>query len=1170
MPLKKLLFIASLISFISCDNQQKQFQLVFERDSGIDFANTINETDELHYFSFPYIYIGGGVGVADFDNDGLSDIFFAGNVVSSKIYKNTGDFRFEDVTQSSGIEGRYWANGISVIDINQDGLMDVYVSVGGFATEAERKNKLYINQGNFKFTEQAAIYGIDDSGYSTQAGFFDYDRDGDLDLYVMTHANEPPKEIEKLYTKNDGSGPSTDRLYENKGVGANGYPQFENVSEKAGILIEGYGLGLSITDINKDGWPDIYVANDFVANDLLYINNQDGTFSNKLSQYFQHTSRNGMGIDVSDINNDALPDVLVMDMLPEINKRQKTMTANMNHEHFKQTLREGFSPQFIRNTLQLNQGNDVQGTPVFSEIGRYSGLHQTDWSWSPLIADFDNDGFKDVYITNGFRRDITNHDFMEYSSQAGIFKNGTGRASEKKIVERLKKLDSIFLPNYAFSNDGSLKFTDKTQLWGLEKASLSNGAVYADFDNDGDLDLVVNNINAPAFLYKNNSDKTQENHYLRVRLNGNKNNVEGIGAKVIAFLSSKEKLYYEYNPVKGYMSSVSSAIHMGLGKQNHVDSLKVIWQDGTQQLLENIRVDTLYNLNKNEASTINKKNQVPAARMFTEIEDANVIGYNHFENDNSDFRGEPLLLHLNDFNGPGIATGDINGNGKKDVYVGGARNYPGKIFLNRSNGIFDSISLPGSEKYEDLGALFFDADGDDDLDLYVVSGGSSVKYFDKGHYQDRLYINKGNEVFEHKTDALPEIKASGSCVVAADFDSDGDLDLFVGGMIVPGNFPDTPNSYLLENVNGKFIDVTEKKAEKLRTIGLVSSALWTDYDNDGDLDLMVAGEWMPITIFENKNGRLEHNTQTGLENYSGFWNSLIGKDFDHDGDIDYIAGNLGENTAYKVTKKEPMRVYAKDFDKNSSIDPIITRYIKGKEVPLAPRGELAKQLVSIKRIFPNYDQYAEADMPKVLKALDTTGMRVLKVNYISSSYIENLGSGKFTVVPLPQKAQLSPLFGLDTGDFNSDGSDDILGVGNFYPTEVISGWYDAGKGVVLSGDNQGNFTSVLHTKTGFKVENDARALVNVVLNDSTLLWLASVNSNKVKRFRQNLKLPIVQFEPGETNAEIYFKNGDVAKQEFYYGAGYLSQSSNSIQVHESMDKILIYDAEGISREVVLD
>ena len=1148
-------------------------ELISASNSGIDFANTIDETNELHYFSFPYIYIGGGVGVGDFDNDGLNDVFFAGNKVSSKLYRNKGDFAFEDRTNESGIEGEYWANGVSVVDINQDGLMDIYVSVGGFANKKDRKNKLFINNGDFKFTESAESYGVADSGHSTQAAFFDFDRDGDLDLYVMTHANEGPKEIEKLYTKKDGSGPSTDRLYENTGNGKNGHPVFENVSKKAGVLIEGYGLGLAITDINQDGWPDIYVANDFVANDLLYVNNQDGTFTNRLPEYVQHTSRNGMGVDVSDINNDALPDILVMDMLPEINKRQKTMTANMNHEHFKQTLREGFSPQFIRNTLQLNRGKDENGKPVFSEIGRYAGLYQTDWSWSPLIADFDNDGQKDVFISNGFRRDITNHDFTEYSNQADIFKKGTGKLSENKIVERLKVLDSIFLPNYIFSNDGNLKFEDATKSWGMDQPSLSNGAVYADFDNDGDLDLVVNNINAPAFLYKNNSDKNKENHFVDIKLKGAQGNLNGIGTKLTAYLSTGDKQYYEYNPVKGYMSSSNSDIHLGLGKLNIIDSLKVDWLDGTQEVLTNLKVDTSYTVQYDSGKIRKQKNSIGLASNnypFTEIHDDKILGYSHRENDNSDFRGEPLLLHLNDFNGPGIATGDVNGDSKKDVYIGGARNYPGKIFLQNKNGTFDSINLQDSEKYEDLGSLFFDADGDNDLDLYVVSGGSSVKYFEKGNYQDRLYFNDGNGTFKHNPEALPEIKASGSCVVAADYDSDGDLDLFIGGMIVPGNFPNIPNSYLLENENGKFIDVTNRKAETLQNIGLVSSALWTDYDNDDDLDLIIAGEWMPITIFQNNKGILTKVVNSGLENFSGFWNSLIGKDFDHDGDIDYIAGNHGENTAFKVSEEEPMRVYAKDFDLNSSIDPIITRYLKGKEVPWAPRGELAKQLVAINRIFPSYDQYAEAEMGDLLKSLDTTNMRILEVNYLSSSYIENLGDGTFTVTALPQKSQFSPLFGLGSGDFDYDGFDDIIGVGNYYPTEVISGWYDAGKGVILKGDNHGNFNSMPHTETGFKVEKDARALVSVPLNDSTMLWVASVNSNKVKRFKQKIKFPIIEFAPGEVNAQIHFKNGNVVKQEYYFGAGYLSQPSNIIQVHESMDKVIIYNRDGISREVVVD
>ncbi|PKA99690.1 VCBS repeat protein [Flavobacteriaceae bacterium MAR_2009_75] len=1167
--MKKVVVLLGILIFISCKEEVKKMQLISAQESGITFTNSINETKELHYFSFPYIYIGAGVGVGDFDNDGLTDIFFAGNTVESKIYRNKGNFKFEDVSEKASIGGAYWANGVSVADVNQDGLLDIYVSVGGFAQAEQRKNKLFINQGNFTFQDKAEDYGVADSGHSTQSAFFDYDLDGDLDLYVMTHANESPKEIEKLYTKSDGSGPSTDKLYENLGIGSNGDPVFKNVSEKAGILIEGYGLGLAISDMNEDGWPDIYVANDFVANDFLYINNQDGTFTNRLPEYFEQSSRNGMGVDVSDINNDAMLDVLVMDMLPEINKRQKTMTANMNHEHFKQTLREGFSPQFIRNTLQLNRGKDRDGNPTFSEIGRYSGLHQTDWSWSPLIADFDNDGYKDVYITNGFRRDITNHDFTEYSSQVGIFKSGG--LSEEKLVNRLKELDSIFLPNFMFANKGGLQFDDATATWGLKQPSLSNGSAYADFDNDGDLDLVVNNINAPAFLYKNHAGLDQEKHFVTIRLKGPKGNSYGFGTKLTAYLPSNEKLYQEYHPVKGYMSSSSMDVHFGVGSHQKVDSLKIVWPDGNSDILKNVAVDSLYQIDYRK-STRPKKELFPdnIKQQFDEITDTEVLDFLHLENDNSDFRGEPLLMHLYDFNGPGLATGDVNGDRRTDIYVGGARNSKGTIFLQNENGTFDFVKIKGSEKYEDLGALFFDADGDKDLDLYVVSGGSSVKYFEKGHYQDRLYINKGDGQFEEKPDALPEIRASGSCVVAADYDADGDLDLFVGGMMVPGNFPNMPNSYLLENDNGSFTDVTDMKAEGLKKVGMISTALWSDYDNDGDQDLMVAGEWIPITIYKNEKGRLTKDEKTGLSSFKGFWNSMIGGDFDQDGDIDYIAGNLGENTAFKVNENQPLRVYAKDFDSNSSIDPIITRYIDDKEVMLAPRGELAKQLVAIKRIFPTYDKYAEAGIESLLQALDTTDMKVLEVNYISSSYIENLGGGKLSIKPLPQETQFSPLFGLNKGDFNDDGFLDVIGVGNYYPTEVISGWYDAGKGVVLESNRQGGFASISHNTSGFKVEKDAKALVNLRKNDSTILWVASVNSGKLKRFNQHTTSSILEFMPRETKAKIFYRNGNVSVAENYWGAGYLSQSINAIPVHKSILKVVFYDPLGNNREVVLE
>lgn len=1168
------------IALVSCSKDPKRFELINPERSGIYFSNTITETDSIHYFNFPYIYNGAGVGVADFNKDGLTDIFFAGNMVSSRLYLNKGSFRFEDISKKAGVTTTQWATGVSVVDINQDGWPDIYLCVGGYAKTEERKNKLFINNRDLTFTESASEYGIADSGHSTQAAFFDYDRDGDLDLYVMNHANEPPASVNKLYTLKDGSGPSTDHLYENIGIGASGHPYYKDVSGLAGIQIEGYGLGLAISDINQDGWPDIYVANDFVGNDLLYINNRDGTFTNKLEQYMEQTSRNGMGVDISDINNDGLQDILVMDMLPESNKRQKTMTSNMNFEHFKYTLKKGFSPQFIRNTLQLNRGIGPNGEPSFSEIGRLTGLYQTDWSWSALIADFDNDGLKDVYITNGYKRDITDHDFQEYSNQANVFENG-GRLKQSEILKRLLKLNSIYLPNYMFKNRDSLQFVDETKNWGMGTASLSNGAAYADFDNDGDLDLVVSNLDAPAFLYENKTNSMSRNHYLNLRFEGIGQNKNGIGTKITAYLSNGKQLYYENYPVKGYMSSSATGIQMGIGEYSQIDSLGLVWPDGTDQLYIRLKADTTYLLKQNGNSPLSKRTGTSGISNTYKLESGmtqkylleNISGplkikHRNIENDNNDFRSEPLLLHMYDNNGPGIASGDVDGDGRTDFYIGGSKNQAGEFFIQKNGGTFLPKILEGSDKYEDLGALFFDADQDGDLDLYVVSGGSDVKYFDKGDYQDRLYSNDGKGNFKRNIGALPPMDASGSCVVAADYDNDGDLDLFVGGMIVPGNFPVMPRSYLLENERGTFVDRTSKLAPELFTVGMVNAALWTDYDNDNDKDLMVAGEWMPITLFENKEGKFTKPVySSGLDRYQGWWNSLVGADLDHDGDIDYVAGNLGDNTAYKASFDQPMRVYAKDFDKNSSIDVIITRYVHDKEVPIAPRGLLSNQLKLINKVYQTYADYAESDIHKLLGMLDTANMQILEANYFKSSYIENLGNGKFKVRPLPLEAQFAPLFGLQITDLNSDGYLDILGIGNYRPTEVISGWYDAGKGIVLQGFGNGKFKFLPIPKTGFVVDGDARALAQISMNNNESIWIATVNSDSTLVYKKSGPRPFggLKFRDNEVGAEVRYKNGKSRRLEKYEGNGYLSQSSNDIQLDSLMESVKFYNLNGITR-----
>lgn len=1197
-----IVVVSIILICFSCNKKRTRFELIDPKVSSINFSNTIYETDSIHYFNFPYIYTGGGVGIGDFNNDGLQDIFFSGNMVSSRLYLNKGNFQFEDITAEAGVETQNWATGISIVDINQDGWMDIYLCIGGFGNAEKRKNRLFINNGhpqednnNFlpSFTESAEKYGIADTAHSTQAAFFDYDLDGDLDLYIMTHANEDYAAISKLYTHRDGRGLSTDKLYQNIGTDSLEHPFYQNVSTEAGILTEGYGLGLSISDLNKDGWPDIYIANDFIASDLMYINNKDGTFSDKLSTYVQHTSQNGMGVDIADINNDELPDIMVMDMLPESNHRQKTMTANMNFNYFKRTVKAGFSPQFIRNTLQLHRGIRSNGEPAFSEVGRLTGVHQTDWSWAPLFADFNNDGWLDLFITNGFRRDVTDHDFQEYHTQTLMMEKGTGELSIPKVLEQLFQLDSVCLPNYIFQNTGELTFDDQTQTWGLDQPSMSNGSAYADFDNDGDLDLVVNNINAPAFLYRNQSREREKQYFLKIVLEASEPNRNALGAKVIAHLANGQKLYAENYPIRGYMSSVERGIHWGLGKDSLVKQLEIIWPDGYTESYHNLSADVTYQFIYGQGTPKENKPTKTVDFLFEEATDELNLHHQHLENEHSDFNLEPLIPHLYDYHGPGIAVGDINSDGSEDFYIGGARNQTGRFFIQESNGEFRSMPLKDSEMYEDMGALLLDADQDNDLDLYVVSGGSSVKYFQKGHYQDRLYMNDGKGNFIWAPNALPDMPSSGSCIVAADFDHDNDLDLFVGGRIVPGKFPQFPRSYLLENQHGKFQDATIQLAPDLAEIGLITSALWTDYDNDRDLDLMVVGEWMPVTLFENEEGKLTRSSLDIHVNYSsapkstnsqihqstnqplhhaathGFWNSLIGADMDADGDMDYILGNQGNNTAFKAQKDQPLRVFAKDFDNNGSVDAIMTRFIQGREYPIAPRGVMGKQMESIKRLFLNYQTYSEADIYQVLSAYDTTGMQHLEANYLPSSYMENLGDGRFVMTPLPSEAQFAPLFGLNIRDIDADGHLDILGIGNYYSTEVISGWNDASKGIFLRGMDNGQFIATSPAETGFWIAGDTRALTNMHTRNGDMLFLASASNDslKVMRGKTPSNSQRISLLPEEVYAELHLKNGRIRKYECYRGQGYLSQTSCTLEVDEQVEKVIIYRLDGQSRKL---
>lgn len=1178
-----------LLLIVGCKEEANTlFKLVPYESSQVTFSNDIIENDTLNIINMEYVYNGGGVGIGDFNNDGLQDIYFTGNVVDNKLYLNRGDLKFEDITTIAGVEGENrWSSGVAVVDINNDGWLDIYVGATMLEDSANRANLLYINKGLNDdgiptFIESAHQYGIDDKGHTTHSAFLDYDKDGDLDLYVLAnHINvkqSPSKYRPKMV---DGSSYNNDQFYRNNGDGT-----FSNITNEAGILIEGYGLGLAVTDINQDGWPDIYVSNDYVSNDLLWINNQDGTFTNQISKYFKHQSGSAMGNDVADINNDGLVDVIAVDMMPEDNKRKKMMIRSNSYSTYINNEKFGYEYQYVRNTLQLNNGFSPDGHPVFSEIGQLSGLHQTDWSWAPLMADFDNDGFRDIIISNGFPRDVTDHDFAAYASGIG--------GSLLTTVQLLDSIPEVKIANYAYKNNGDLTFSDKTVDWGLNIPSYSNGAAYADLDNDGDLDLVVNNINDKAFIYENQlysgpDIKSNQNNYLRIKLEGGKDKFPIVGSKILLRFGEGKKLFYEQSVYRGYLSSVEAMAHFGLGGHKTVDSLQVVWPDGKQQLLLNVAANQILKVDYDKAvnvpsSDFNKEIRLVNNKpIFGDASESLNVRHKHKEQDKVDFNLQVTLPHKFTQNGPGIAVGDIDGNGLDDFFIGGSADNTGIFYLQQDEGSFlpagDQISDVGKE-HEDLGVLFFDADNDGDLDLYIVSGSYEFKPRSP-ELQDRLYINNGKGKFDIDTMAVPSIRSNGSVVIAADYDKDGDLDLFVGGNVIPGQYPFPDRSLILQNENGKFTDVTDKIAPGLSKIGIVNDAIWSDIDNDGNIDLLVAGEWMPLTLFKSDNGKFENVTSsTGLQEYIGWWNSLTAGDYDKDGDVDFIAGNLGLNTNFKGSKEHPLSVYAKDFDGNGSIDPIITTYLKAtdgtlKPFPMHAKDDLTFLIPRMKKKFPKYGIYSQASINEVLSPEEMEGALIIHANHLATSYVENLGNGTFKVSALPLKAQFAPVFGMLSEDFDKDGNLDVILVGNSYSTEVTTGRYDALVGLYLKGNGKGVF-DLMGPESGFFVDGDAKGIATIEANGEQIL-LITQNQDSLKTFRVletlqvgDQKSIIVKANPTDVYAEILLEGGEKIKHEFYYGSTYLSQSARVLRISGSIKSIYVFDFKGNKREINLD
>jgi hypothetical protein len=1068
--------------------------------TNIDFENTLNYTNDFNIYKYRNYYNGGGVGLGDVNNDGLLDVYFTGNLVSNRLYLNKGNFKFEDITEKAKVGGsKAWSTGVSMVDINADGWLDIYVCNSGDVAGDNKQNEFFINNQDGSFSERAEEMGLADKGYSTQATFFDYDKDGDLDIYLLNNSyrsigsfnlQENARHIRDVF--------GGDKLFRNTdGV-------FEDVSEEAGIYgsVIGFGLGVSVSDLDKDGWPDIYVSNDFFERDYIYMNNGDGTFSEELENQMRSISAASMGSDIADITGDGYPEIFVTEMLPEGEERFKTTMTFEDWNKYKQSLKNGYYHQFTRNMLHRHNGVDSVHGVTFSEIGRLIGVEATDWSWSALITDLDNDGFKDIYIANGLAQDILNQDYIKY-------------VANEEVARMIIKEDGVdygqliaMIPinrisNYAYSGENELGFKNKTEEWGLAEPSHSNGAAYGDLDNDGDLDLVVNNASMPPFIYRNRSEEVYlNNHYLKIDLQGDGMNKHGVGTKV-TIRNDGRTYYLEQFPNRGFQSSVDSRLNFGLGDKKVVDTLLVEWPYGKKTLLTKVNTDQTLVLKETDAIGIhedltrikNTKNII-----FKDLSGEVPINFIHKENRYSDFDHDRLLYHMRSSQGPKIDVADVDGNGTDDFYIGGAKDTPGKLFIQTLEGKYEESNMALLEKdaiSEDTDCLFLDVDGDGDQDLYVTSGGSEFSASSLA-LLDRLYLNDGKGVFHKSNQIFPTGKPENTSVVtASDYDSDGDQDLFVGVRLKSGLYGVPQNGYILRNDGqGNFTNVTEEISPALIGIGLISDAIWSDYDQDGDSDLIVVGEWMSIKLFNNECGKFtEVSEASGLGQTSGWWNVIRAADLDGDGDIDFVAGNHGLNSRFKASPQEPITCYVNDFDKNGSVEQIICSYNGGVSYPMALLHDLAMQLPHLKKKYLKYEDYKGQTINEIFTDEELKGSILHKAVMLESVILWNNGNDGFKLETLPLDAQLSPIYAILIKDMNNDGQEDIVLGGNLHNVKPEVGRYDASYGLFLSGMGQGKFKVIPYQESGLFLEGEIRDFNLLKIKGQYFLTVARNNNS---------------------------------------------------------------------------